>query len=170
MSDMTAFWAAGRHWELALFVDLWNDETVGWSVSPKKGDPAGYYEGLAGFLGGKRCMGLEAAFHADRGAAYSSRGFSELLQPYDTARSMSRAGTPTDNAATESINGWAKSEMSVDSGIDDSDDAGKTVGEYVRFSDKPRPTCCLGHMTPVQYRACPRIAGGPNTAPSRLST
>ena len=26
VSDMTAFWAAGRYWELTLYMDLWNNE------------------------------------------------------------------------------------------------------------------------------------------------
>jgi transposase InsO family protein len=43
VSDMTAFWAAGRYWELTLYTDLWNDEIVGWSLSSRKGDVSTYF-------------------------------------------------------------------------------------------------------------------------------
>ena len=33
---------------------------------------------------------------------------------YGITRSMSRAGTPTDNAAMEAINGWIKAELFMD--------------------------------------------------------
>ena len=33
---------------------------------------------------------------------------------YNVIRSMSRAGTPTDNAAMEAINGWIKAELFTD--------------------------------------------------------
>ncbi len=33
------------------------------------------------------------------------------LPMYNIIRSMSRAGTPTDNAAMEAINGWVKAEL-----------------------------------------------------------
>ena len=37
--------------------------------------------------------------------------YNELLPMYNITRSMSRAGTPTDNAAMEAINGWVKAEL-----------------------------------------------------------
>ena len=47
--------------------------------------------------------------HSDQGSVYASKAYNELLPMYGITRSMSRAGTPTDNAAMESINGWIKS-------------------------------------------------------------
>ena len=43
--------------------------------------------------------------HSDQGSVYASKSFNELLPMYGITRSMSRAGTPTDNAAMEAING-----------------------------------------------------------------
>ena len=34
---MTAFWANGHYYELTLFMDLFNNELVGYSLSNKKG-------------------------------------------------------------------------------------------------------------------------------------
>ncbi|MCH3909016.1 MAG: IS3 family transposase [Bacilli bacterium] len=154
VSDMTAFWAAGQYWELTLYMDLWDDEIVGWGLTSKKGDPSGYYIGLAMFLEAKKekYMGLETIFHTDHGSVYSSKGYNEILQPYDITRTMSKPGTPTENGAMESINGWLKTELFMDFLIKESDDVAKQVANYVKYFNEGRPMCCLGYLTPKQYR------------------
>ena len=52
--------------------------------------------------------------HTDQGAVYSSRAFSRAHSNYNIIRSMSRAGTPTDNPIIESLNGWMKAELILD--------------------------------------------------------
>ena len=52
--------------------------------------------------------------HTDQGAVYSSRAFSRTHSNYNIIRSMSRAGTPTDNPIIESLNGWMKAELILD--------------------------------------------------------
>ena len=54
---------------------------------------------------------LKMILHTDQGSVYSSKEFNELLPAYNIIHSMSRAGTPTDNAEMESINGWIKAEI-----------------------------------------------------------
>lgn len=51
---------------------------------------------------------LETIFHTDQGAIYSSLSFNNILKDFFITRSMSRAGTPTDNPVIESKNGWLK--------------------------------------------------------------
>ena len=87
-----------------------------------------------------------------RSSVYSSRAFNESLLQHDIIRTMSRVGTPTDNGAMESINGWAKAEMFVDFRIGESGDVPKAVAEYIRFFNEERPMCCLGYLTPKQFR------------------
>ena len=57
---------------------------------------------------------MRMVLHSDQGSVYASKDFNELLPMYNVVRSMSRAGTPTDNAAMEAINGWIKAEMFMD--------------------------------------------------------
>ena len=153
VSDMTAFWARKKYWELTLYMDLWNDEIVAYGLSAKKGDPSTYYDGMAGFLAMKeKYPELRTIFHSDQGSVYSSKAFNEMLLPYDITRTMSRVGTPTDNGAMEAINGWAKAEMFVDFRIGDAEDVPAAVADYVKFFNEERPMCCLGYMTPKQYR------------------
>ena len=49
--------------------------------------------------------------HTDQGSFYASKSFNVLLSLYHIVHSMSRAGTPTDNASLETINGGIKAEI-----------------------------------------------------------
>lgn len=98
VSDMTAFWAGGKYWELTLYMDLWNNEIVGYGLSCRKGDRSTYFEGLEMVIEKKKKVdGLDLILHTDQGSVYASKGFNELLPQYHITHSMSRAGTPTDN-------------------------------------------------------------------------
>ena len=74
-----------------------------------------YISGLKDLISIKqKYPGLEMILHTDQGSVYASKDFNELLPLYNIVHSMSRAGTPTDNAAMEAINGWIKTEMFTD--------------------------------------------------------
>ena len=153
VSDMTAFWADSRYWELTLYMDLWNNEIVGYGLSSRKGDRSTYFEGLemvAEKL--KKIDGLGLILHTDQGSVYASKSFNELLPQYHITHSMSRAGTPTDNGAMESINGWAKIEMFVDFDLSHCEDVPSFVEKYIKFFDEERPSAALGYLTPKAYR------------------
>ena len=47
---------------------------------------------------------IKTILHTDQGSVYASKAFNDLLPTYNIVRSMSRAGTPTDNGAMEAIN------------------------------------------------------------------
>ena len=55
--------------------------------------------------------------HTDQGSVYSSQAFLQGHEHYNIKRSMSRVGTPTDNAIIEAINGWIKEELFLDFGL-----------------------------------------------------
>ena len=46
---------------------------------------------------------------------------------------MSRAGTPTDNAAMEAINGWIKAEMFTDFHVTGERPVVDEIAEYIHF-------------------------------------
>ena len=96
VSDMTAFWANGHYYELTLFMDLFNNELIGYSLSNKKGDliliimlyPMLSYKKI------KEYKDLEMILHSDQGSVYSSKKFNESLPLYNIIHSMSKPGTP----------------------------------------------------------------------------
>ena len=106
VSDMTAFWVKGIYYELTLYMDLWNNEILCHSLSSKRGDRMTYINGLENLLEiKKQHPEYQMILHSDQGSVYASKAYNDLLPMY-VVRSMSRAGTPTDNSAMESINGW----------------------------------------------------------------
>lgn len=107
VSDMTAFYVKGIYYELTLYMDLWNNEIVSHALSSRRGDRMTYISGFNDLITLKsQYPEHEMVLYSDQGSVYASKDFNELLPMYSIVRSMSRAGTPTDNAAMEAINGW----------------------------------------------------------------
>lgn len=153
VSDMTAFYVKGVYYELTLYMDLWNNELIAHSLSQRRGDRMTYINGLKDVIEFKKNYpGQELILHSDQGAVYASKSYNELLPMYNITRSMSRAGTPTDNAAMESINGWIKAELFTDFHIVDGERVEEQVAKYIKFFNEERPAYSLGYLTPKQYR------------------
>jgi transposase InsO family protein len=153
VSDMTAFRLKGVYYELTLYMDLWNNEILSYSLSSKRGDRMTYMSGLEGLIGLKsQCPDMEMILHTDQGSVYSSKSFNELLPLYNIIHSMSRAGTPTDNAAMEAINGWIKAEMFNDLHITSNDSIEREIADYIVFFNEERPAYSLNYLTPKQYK------------------
>ena len=86
-------------------MDLWNNEIVSHALSAKRGDRMTYISGLEDLLELKKTYPeFQMILHSDQGSVYASKAYNDLLPMY-VNRSMSRAGTPTNNGAMESING-----------------------------------------------------------------
>ena len=152
VSDMTAFYVKGTYYELTLYMDLWNNEIVSHALSSKRGDRMTYISGLEDLLELKKDHPeYKMILHSDQGAVYASKAYNELLPMYVT-RSMSRAGTPTDNAAMESINGWIKVELFMDMHITGERPVEQEIDEYIRFFNEERPAYSLNYLTPKEYR------------------
>ena len=153
VSDMTAFHLKGVYYELTLYMDLWNNEILTYSLSGRRGDRMTYISGLNDLIElKKKHPELEMILHTDQGSVYASKSFNELLPLYNIVHSMSRAGTPTDNAAMEAINGWIKAEVFNDLHLTGKDNVQAEVERYIVFFNEERPAYSLNYLTPKQYR------------------
>ena len=153
VSDMTAFYLKGVYHELTLYMDLWNNEILTYSLSQRRGDRMTYIDGLDGLIRLKKDHPeLETILHTDQGSVYASKSFNELLPLYNIIHSMSRAGTPTDNAAMEAINGWIKAEVFNDFHLTGKENIRNEVEQYIKFFNEERPAYSLNYLTPKQYR------------------
>jgi Transposase and inactivated derivatives len=153
VSDMTAFHLKGVYYELTLYMDLWNNEILTYSLSGRRGDRMTYISGLNDLIEiKKKHPELEMILHTDQGSVYASKAFNDLLPLYHIVHSMSRAGTPTDNAAMEAINGWIKAEVFNDLHLTGNDDVQTEVERYIVFFNEERPAYSLNYLTPKQYR------------------
>lgn len=153
VSDMTAFYLDSVYFELTLYMDLWNNEILAYSLSSKRGDRMTYINGIKDIIEIKKeHPDLKMILHTDQGSVYSSKEFNELLPAYNIIHSMSRAGTPTDNAAMESINGWIKAEIFADFHLTSKETVAEDIKDYIVFFNEKRPAYSLKYLTPKQYK------------------
>lgn len=153
VSDMTAFYLEGKYFELTLYMDLWNNEILTYALSNKRGDRETYVKGLEDLIEIKKeHPDLQMILHTDQGSVYSSKSFNELLPSYNIIHSMSRAGTPTDNSALESLNGWIKTEMFMDFHLTTVKKIHEEIKDYIVFFNEKRPAYSLNYLTPKKYK------------------
>ena len=155
VSDMTAFWANKTYYELTLYMDLFNNELISYSLSNKKGDPNTYKNALADVITkkNKEYKDLEMILHSDQGSVYSSKKFNESLHLYNIIHSMSKPGTPTENGAMEAINGWIKEELFLDFKLNSCNDIFNQIENYINYFNNSRPQAALNYLTPAQYKS-----------------
>ncbi len=89
--------------------------------------------------------------YTNQGIIYFSVLVNNMFNSHNITRSMSRAGTPTDNPVIESKNGWIKKEMYIDFDINNYN----TVQEFINdiIWDNYRPSYTLNYKNPIEYRA-----------------
>ena len=154
ISDMTAFWVKSTYYELTLYFDAWNKEILGYGLSSRKGDRNTYFEGLNQVLSKIKEEKIEdqIILHTDQGPVYSSKPYNNLLSEFNIQRSMSRAGTPTDNPVNESLNGWIKEELFIDFDLKHSKDVPNLIKLYIEYYNNERPSYSLNYKTPIQFK------------------
>ncbi len=157
VSDSTAIYNRGKAYDWTFYVDTFNNEII-------SSDVCQYHHGVSiknhftaykKFLGEKIKRGykdLETIVHTDQGAVYSSVSFNNIFNSYKVVRSMSRAGTPTDNPVIESKNGWIKKEMYIDFDINNYSTVQEYVNDIVWDNNNYRPSYALKYKNPVEYR------------------
>ena len=156
VSDMTVFKNKGRNWEWTLLVDTFNNEILAHQATPVQGNTKPYYHCLDALNkhAGKKNeeQTSQVVLHTDQGSVYSSQAFRQAHEQYNILRSMSKVGTPTDNAIIEALNGWIKEELYLDFGLETAEDVPKLLDEYVYYFNNKRPAAALGYKSPVQYK------------------
>ena len=133
-------------------MDLWNNEILSHALSSRRGDRTIYISGLENLLEiKKQHPEYTTVLHSDQGSVYASKAYNDLLPMY-VARSISRAGTLTDNGAMEAINGWIKIELFMDFHVAGEKPVETEIDEYIIFFNERRPAYALGYLTPKQYK------------------
>ena len=154
ISDMTVFKVRGINYELTMYFDAWNKEILGYGLSSKRGDKKTYYNGLNQVLGKIKEEQITdpIILHTDQVGVYSSKKYNNLLNKFNIQRSMSRAGTPTDNPVNESLNGWIKEELFIDFDLGHSKNIPNLIKLYIKYYNNERPSYALNYKTPIQFK------------------
>lgn len=154
VSDMTCIPFNKKLYNLTFYMDSFNNEILSYKLSDKNGDVKTYYDGLKDLLIKikEEKHDKQVILHTDQGAVYSSRMFADIHKDYNIIRSMSRAGTPTDNPKIESINGWIKEEMIIDFKYYQEDNLFDFIDKFIYYYNYERPAYSLKYKTPIQYK------------------
>ena len=149
-SDITYLWTDEGWLYLAIVLDLFNREVVGWSLKPRMtADIVTDALAMAWFR--KRpAPGL--MHHSDRGSQYASHAFQDKLKAYGMVCSMSRKGNCWDNAPTESWFNSFKNERVHGIQYATHADMKASSFEYIEaFYNRKRQHSTLGYRSPIQF-------------------
>ena len=92
------------------------------------------------------------AFHGDQGARHASRSFQRCLDSHGIAQSVSRPGTPLDNAAAESFFKTLKRESAEGRGHGTRGEAKRDIFKRIELHcNRVRMHPALDCMSPVEY-------------------
>ena len=151
VTDVTYIQNKGKWYYLACYLDLFNNEILDWELSDTF-DNYLVMKPAKRILEKAKSTGTQILLHSDQGVQYSSAGYCNLLKSYNTIQSMSRAGTPRDNAVIESFFGRFKDVMSSHFRYLKRDDITKVVADTVHYFNYIKPVRKLNRKPPVRYR------------------
>jgi len=149
-SDITYIWTREGWLFLAVIVDLFSRQVVGWSL-----DKTMTKELVSSALRQayfRRKPGTGLVFHSDRGSQYCSREFRVQLKQYRMIQSQSRVANCWDNACVESFFHTLKTEMIYHEDFKTREEAHRAIFEWVEaFYNRQRKHSTLGYKSPVDF-------------------
>lgn len=150
VSDITYIWTREGWLYLAVVIDLFSRQVVGWSAEATA-DRALVLGALEQALQTRRPQaGL--LLHSDRGCQYASTDYQAELSRWSILCSMSRKGNCWDNAPAESFFASLKTEMIHQRRFQTRREARTAVFEYIEvWYNRQRLHSSLGYLSPVTY-------------------
>ena len=149
-SDITYLWTEEGWLYLAIVLDLFNREVLGWSLKPRMTADIVTDALTMAWFRRKPASGL--IHHSDRGSQYASDLFQAKLKEYGMLCSMSRKGNCWDNAPTESWFGSFKTERVYGERFETRDEMRARAFEYIEvFYNRKRRHSTLAYKSPRQH-------------------
>ena len=150
VSDITYLWTQEGWLYLAVIIDLFSRQVVGWSLNQRM-ERTLVMDALRMAVW-RRKPAPGVLFHSDRGSQYCSSDFQTLLETYGMISSMSRKGNCWDNAVAESFFGSLKTERVFFSNYKTRDAARQDVIDYIEmFYNSRRRHSYLGYISPREF-------------------
>ena len=155
--DITYLKYGSKFLYLAVVLDLFNREVVGWSM----GDSLETTLVLKALDSAMLKVGPDAKiiFHSDRGSQYASEAYRNFLKNKEITPSMSRKGNCYDNCYVESWFSSLKKEWIYRHQFSTKKELRGLVFEYIEtwYNNKRRHSS-LGYLSPVEYKIEQTIA------------
>lgn len=137
---------------LSAVIDAFSRKVVGWSMSERITEKVAI-DAI------EQAVGREdppddgsLVFHNDQGCQYTSRSFQRCLDSHGITQSVSRPGTPLDNAVAESFFKTLKRELVKERSYKTRDEAKQDIFKYIElYYNRVRMHSTLDYMSPVEY-------------------
>ena len=150
VSDITYIPTVEGWLYLAVILDLFSRQVVGWAMSDRL--TSGFVVKALYQAIGRRHPGSGCILHSDRGVQYASTDFRDVLRAYGFIQSMSRKGNCYDNAVAESFFHTLKTEHVYDYRYETRAEARQSIFEYIEmFYNRQRRHSTLGYRSPVSF-------------------
>lgn len=149
-SDITYVWTSEGWLFLAVIVDLFSRQVVGWSLDKTMTKELVCSALRQAYF--RRKPGTGLVFHSDRGSQYCSKEFRRQLKQYRMLQSQSRKANCWDNACVESFFHTLKTEMIYHEDFETREGAYRAIFEWVEaFYNRQRLHSTLGYKSPVDF-------------------
>jgi putative transposase len=151
-ADLTYVWTDEGWLYLAVVLDLFNREVVGWSIKPRMSADIVVDALTMAWFRRRPAPGL--LHHSDRGSQYASGVFQDKLVEFGMTCSMSRKGNCWDNAPTESFFNSLKNERVHGARYATRETATADLFDYIEaFYNRTRKHSTLGYVSPTRFLA-----------------
>lgn len=150
VSDITYIWTQEGWLYLAVVIDLFSRQVVGWSFNSRINRQLVINSLRMAVWRRQPKAGL--IFHSDRGSQYCSKDFQTLLETFQMKCSMSRKGDCWDNAVAESFFGSLKTERVFFSRYINREQAKNDLIDYIEmFYNSHRRHSYLEYVSPREF-------------------
>lgn len=147
-SDLT-YVDVNHKWNyICLLIELSHREIIGYAAGPNK--DANLVK--SAWMTVKRDIRDICIFHTDRGSEFKNEEIDKILEVGKIERSLSRPGTPIDNAVCESTYDIVKTEFIFEERFQNTADLQSKLGAWVWWYNNERIHSSLGYKTPVESR------------------
>ncbi len=152
VSDITYLWTREGWLYLAVVLDLFSRQVVGWSLNHSM-ERTLVMDALRMAVW-RRNPAAGLIFHSDRGSQYCSHDFQKMLEVYGMLSSMSGKGDCWDNAVAESFFGSLKTERVFLTEYATREEARRDVMDYIEmYYNSRRRHSYLGYVSPREFEA-----------------
>jgi putative transposase len=149
VGDITFVWTQSGWLYLAVIIDLFSRQVIGWSMSQRMTKQL-VCDALTMALW-RRHFPKGVIVHSDRGSQYCSTQYQQQLSDHHLLCSMSGRGNCYDNAVAESFFHTLKVECLHDYLFTDRETAQRIIFEYIEiYYNQQRKHSTIGYKTPVQ--------------------
>lgn len=149
VTDITYLPYGNKMIYLSTIMDLYNGEIIAYTLSDRQN-----LECVIDTLDQLPNILQPCILHSDQGSVYTSKEYQHRVKNKSITMSMSRKGTPADNAPIESFHSSLKCEtFELNPELKSSTEiVSQTVIDYIKYYNENRIQEKLGYQSPVNYR------------------